>query len=325
MAYRFAKGNKMAAGALCALAFFACGLLAAYAPSEDDIPEPLTESSACPVDSIDPASLPPDSIGSYAPAPIRQDDPYFSGSFPRLLAAAYPDSPFRLSPRPNRPSGGEDTPGSTPSGRPDLPAVVPEGEKADVSYLGDALFIGDSRTVGLSLYSGIRSTYYADTGLSVLTALSKAFLTVEENGVSRKATILDAVALSPTFKKVYIAFGINEIGWPSSATFIGTYEYLLTELQKLMPDAIIYIQGIIPVSQAVHDSGYIKNERVAEYNALLAELAERYGVCFLDLTDLYAEAGGVLTNDISSDGIHLNRSGVNAYMDYLLRHTISAS
>jgi len=321
------KANKTAASIACALLFFACSAFSASAPIDKSPPMPLVESPALPLEGIDPSTVPPDSSGSRISFPAELDDPYFNPDPTRFLSAHFPDSPFYLSPRPKPEPPQPSTPsGSETSGvRDPIPAVLPESEKADASYFADALFIGDSRTAGLSLYSGIASTYYADTGLNVLTALSKAFLTVKQDGVSRPATILDAVSLSPTYKKVYIAFGINEIGWPSSATFIGTYEYLLAELQKLLPDAVFYLQGIIPVSQAVEDSGYIKNDRVAEYNALLAELAERYGAGFIDLTGLYEEAGGVLTSDISSDGIHLNRKGVEAYMDWLLRHTVAVS
>lgn len=257
------------------------------------------------------------------------DDPAFFGTAEKKALFQAPEAPFVSSPRPVPPPDTQPDPPSvtdpvvpvTPN-PPVLPpdSGVPQSEARDESYFADALFVGDSRTVGLSLYSGISSTYYADTGLNVLTALSKPFVKID--GTS--CTILDAVALHPDFKKVYISFGINEIGWPSVTTFIGTYETLLTGLEDLLgKDTVFYIQGIIPVSQAIDDSGYIKNERIVSYNALLCEMAEKHGAHFIDLTGLYAPSGGVLPAEISSDGIHLNRSGVIAYMDWLLTHTVS--
>ncbi len=254
-------------------------------------------------------------------------DPASGGKRSFSLLKIGPEMPFTVSrrrvipvetsdpPAPPVPSGQE---GNDPGPRPEYTGV-PKSEARDPSYFSDALFIGDSRTVGLSLYSGISSTYYADTGLNVLTALSKRFLNL--NGQS--LTILDAVALSPNYSKGYIAFGINEVNWPSTATFIGTYETLLTSLQKLMPDAVFYVQGVIPVSAAVDASDYIKNARVSTLNASLYELAEKCGAYFISLDGLYEQYGGVLPPSLSSDGIHLNRAGVAEYMNWLLTHTVT--
>ena len=46
--------------------------------------------------------------------------------------------------------------------------------KADKSYFDDALFIGDSRTVGISEYSDLKNaTYFANTGMSVYNVLKE--------------------------------------------------------------------------------------------------------------------------------------------------------
>ena len=45
----------------------------------------------------------------------------------------------------------------------------------DASYFDDALFIGDSRTVGIAEYGSLKNaTYFADVGLNVYVAQTKA-------------------------------------------------------------------------------------------------------------------------------------------------------
>ena len=85
--------------------------------------------------------------------------------------------------------------------------AIGSGQVAD-SYFDDAAFIGDSRTQGLQLYTGLpNATFYATQGLMVDTFFSKKF--VKAGG--GKITIPDAMK-NQTFKKVYIMLGVNELG-----------------------------------------------------------------------------------------------------------------
>lgn len=256
------------------------------------------------------------------PKTSRGDDPFFSANTVYSAVTHYIEAPFVKSEK--KAESGESETQNTDDDQfvHEKPISVEQSDSKDAGYFSDALFIGDSRTVGLSIYSGIPSTYYADTGLNILTVLSKSFVKVEKDGQTLNMTVLEALQLNSPYKKVYISFGINEIGWPYSSTFTGSYDYFLNEIKKLLPDACIYIQGIVPVSQEIDDSGYIKNSDIDAYNLLLGELAEKNGVEFIDVSGIYSDAGGVLTSDISSDGIHLNRGGVEKYMEWLLSHTV---
>ena len=78
----------------------------------------------------------------------------------------------------------------------------------DASYFDDALFIGDSRTVGIAEYGSLKNaTYFADVGLNVYVAQTKA-VAVKNVGTVTLPQLLS----QKTFGKVYIMLGINELG-----------------------------------------------------------------------------------------------------------------
>ena len=60
------------------------------------------------------------------------------------------------------------TPTPTPTPAFDFTQPAPKTDPVDMDYFSDALFIGDSRTHGLELYSGVKgATFYVYTGLSI--------------------------------------------------------------------------------------------------------------------------------------------------------------
>lgn len=136
-----------------------------------------------------------------------------------------------------------------PTTAPTLPSAVrPEGTtappKADNAYFDDAVFIGDSRTEGLMLYGGLsNAAFYTHKGLMVNTIFTKEAV---KDG-DQKITIMKALE-KHKFRKVYVMLGVNELGWVYEQVFIQRYGELVDELKRLQPDAVIYIQSIMPVS-----------------------------------------------------------------------------
>lgn len=186
-------------------------------------------------------------------------------------------------------------------------------------YFADTCFIGDSRTQGLMLYSGLDSTFYAGTGLNVKTVFSTACVNI--NGQSY--TVLDALK-TRSFKRVYVSFGINEVGWPSADGFINYYEDLITQIKQLQPNATICVQSILPVSATRSAKGdSINNEQIASRNQLIKAMAARLSVTYLDITSAVCGDSGTLPADAGGDGIHLNAYYCKLWANYLAEHPIS--
>ncbi len=196
---------------------------------------------------------------------------------------------------------------------------VPVSEAVEDSYFDDAVFIGDSRTEGFFLNAGPGdSRAYAYRGLTVETVMTKPV--VYQDGV--KCSAIDALRAT-SFSKVYIMLGINEIGWVYSDVFIEKYVALIDEIRSINPDAKIYLQSILPVSESVSTThSYIKNDKIQEYNALIQQMAGEQGVYYLNVAEVMASEQGALPEDAAFDGIHLKREYCEAWLEYLRIHTV---
>ena len=181
--------------------------------------------------------------------------------------------------------------------------IFSEAEKAE-DFFQDALFIGDSRTEGLSIYSNLPdTTFYAKKGLTVENIFSDAFIQEGEE----KLTVLQALSRN-TFSEIYVMLGINELGWQYENIFIEKYEKLIKEIKEHQPLASIFIQSILPVTKEKSESdAYINQTRINQYNNLLQELAEKEKIKYIPVGQALCTEDGFLPEEASVDGVHLNR------------------
>ncbi len=217
------------------------------------------------------------------------------------------------------------TPEPTPTPLPltDFTLPVPEGESADPeTWFQDAAFIGDSRTEGFMLYSGVKGgTYLTHTGLSVYRVRKgEEVIGSGENKVS----VLDALEKGE-YGKVYLSLGVNELGYFNAEDFARVYGEIVDDIRGSQPDATIYVQAIFPVNaekcKKCGQPYYVTNENIAEYNAALAEKCAEKGVWFVDTPPELLDENGETIADLSSDGVHFKKGGYTIWLDWLLRHT----
>lgn len=199
--------------------------------------------------------------------------------------------------------------------------LVEEGGSVDNTWFSDAVFIGDSRTDGLRLYSGIRgATFLCHTGLSVFTVGSNACIDLD----GAKVTVMDALAAQQWVTKVYLMLGINELGYPASS-FKDTYTKVVEQIKELQPDAVIYLQTLIPINEPIAyehgTSAAINNEKLRQFNDVIAEVAQEQEVFLVDVDRPFWSAEGCLDAANTGDGVHLTKTGYIAWLDYLKTHT----
>lgn len=187
------------------------------------------------------------------------------------------------------------------------------------SYFDDALFIGDSRTVGLSEYSGWDNpTYYADVGLTIYDVFDKKI--AEVNG---KKTTIDKALEQQNFQKIYIMLGINELGRGTTKTFIEEYKKVTEKIQKLQPDAIIFVEGIMNVSKKKSDSDPIfNNKNIKDKNDQLALLADNKDIFYIDVNEAITDNTGGIPEKYTFDNIHLKAAYYSIWTDFLLKHGV---
>ncbi|MCI8496896.1 MAG: hypothetical protein HFE85_01430 [Clostridiales bacterium] len=208
------------------------------------------------------------------------------------------------------------------SSEPEDSSVASTGAEAtqpvDKSYFDDAVFIGNSRTEGLIMYNSLSlKNALTHKGLKVDTAFTDPCIDV--NGT--KMTVMDALA-HKSFSKVYMMLGINELGWVYPEAFISGYGKMIDRIREINPQAVIYVQSVLPVTAKKSASDKIyNNPTIDKFNELLLELAKDKQVNFLNVAEAVADSDGTLQEALASDGVHLNREGCNAWMDYLKSHT----
>ena len=195
---------------------------------------------------------------------------------------------------------------------------VPERPLVQDTYFDDVVFLGDSRTDGLRLYSGIKNgIFLCSTGATVESVFNKSVETVVG-----EMPLLDALALLDC-GKIYIMLGINELGWNGTETFRTQSTELIRRIQTDHPDAEIVIQSILPVSAKKDDEGrYVNNGRIDEYNQVWMDLAEELDVAYLNVAEGVAGEDGLLPSDLCYDGVHLNKAGCRLWLDYLRTHAV---
>lgn len=112
------------------------------------------------------------------------------------------------------------------------PADTAAPKEENIS-MGDALFIGDSRTVGLMEYAQMADAdFFANTGMSVFN-IHKKPVSVPQVG---KVTLTELLN-HKKYDKIYIMLGINEIGYNADNT-VEKYRELLAFIQEKQPNAI---------------------------------------------------------------------------------------
>ncbi len=180
----------------------------------------------------------------------------------------------------------------------------------------DTAFIGDSRTVGLQMNTNIpKASFYASIGLNVDSATTNNEAVTLDNG--NKGNVLDGLK-EKKFKRIYIMFGTNEIGWPYPDVFEKKYENLLNDIKKIQPDAKIYAQSLIPVSYlAAQTNSVYTNDNINKFNELIKTAAKNAGVTYLDVGSAFRDANGALPVEASTDGIHLVHDYCQQWLDYL--------
>ncbi len=193
-------------------------------------------------------------------------------------------------------------------------------DNADESYFEDALFIGNSRTVGLYLFGDMPEStdFFADVGLTVYDAMEDSIEVPPQSGAY---DTLSAMLSAKQYGKIYIMFGINELGTGTSESFAEYYKSVVDQICQMQPNAIVYIQSIINVSASA-ETDVISNANINEKNILLEQLADNQQIFYIDLNATLVDSNGYLNSDYTSDGVHLGGSSLPLWKDCLLTHAM---
>ena len=241
-------------------------------------------------------------------------------------ASPSPSAQTQVSPSPSPTPTPTPVPTPAPTPTPyDYSRSAPASEAVGMEYFADAVFIGDSRTDGLQLYSGIKgTTFLSYKGITVFDVMEREDKKVVEID-GKSYTILEALGMG-SYAKVYVALGVNELGYQNSQSFVQTYGQFIDKVRELQPGAEIYVQSLVPVNpekcKASGQPNWLNNEGIASYNTALQAMCQEKEVIYLNISEALVDEQGILPADATVDGLHFTKAWYKKWLEYLMTHTV---
>lgn len=190
--------------------------------------------------------------------------------------------------------------------------TAPEG------YFDDALFIGDSRTVGLYEYGGIEGAdFFATTGMNVYE------IDNEKVNVGDKGTIsFEDLITRYSYGKIYLMLGINELGYGLDET-VEEYKALVGRIREAQPEAVLFIEANLHVSakRSAQDPVH-NNQNIDYFNNNISVLADNESIFYIDVNVLFDDEGGNLRADTTVDETHPLGRYYKQWADWLAENAI---
>ena len=225
---------------------------------------------------------------SDAPVTDSKSDTDAPVTDPPVTDTPVTDAPVTDTPEPQTPSQND--------GRISFPVG-----KGNPAVFDNCLFIGDSRTIGLSQYGDLgNADVFATRGMNVFRVFKE---TVDVPG--HGAVTLEGLLSGSKYSKVYIMLGINEIGYNTDSV-LKTYSNAVSRIRELCPGAKIVICANLHIvyTRSASDSVY-NNTILNSLNAGMKALANGGDIVYVDVNPLFDDANGALRPDITVDDFHL--------------------
>lgn len=189
-------------------------------------------------------------------------------------------------------------------------------KNVDTTYFDDALFIGDSRTVGLRDYTDIseHADFLSETSLTIW----KVF----ESDFGGKGTVEEFLT-DNSYGKIYIMVGVNELGRGTTEDYMSEYTAVVDKIHELAPDALIIVQAIMNVDKTKSESDPIfNNQNILGRNHAIATLADNETFFYIDVNEAVCDEEGFLREDLRGDHLHLLGKSNEIWKEFLLEHGV---
>ena len=183
-------------------------------------------------------------------------------------------------------------------------------------FFKESVFVGNSFIDGMVIYDLIDGAdYFAKVGLNVKSATT-------DSTDTGSRPVIEELNSAKVYKKIFMMFGENELGWPNPDIFVDEYSDLIKKAKQYQPEAKIYLLSITPVSEEVSKTSTdgTTNENVVKYNKLIKQLAKDENVVYCDIYDAVVNDSGVLPKDAATDGIHFDSVYYKKCLIYIQEH-----
>lgn len=190
-------------------------------------------------------------------------------------------------------------------------------------YLGETVFVGDSRTNGMIGYGYLPpEQVYAIDGCSQKTIQDREFVDL---GDGKLYTVEEAVAIRQP-ERIMISLGINGLTTMGEEEFMEEYRALTESLHQASPNSTIILQSILPVAWwKYQEIPAFDNDNIDYYNELLCDYAQEAGYFYLNSAEVMKDSRNSLRSEYDAgDGLHFNSAAYEALMEYYTTHMVLA-
>ena len=211
-------------------------------------------------------------------------------------------------------------------------STVPAGSDVGASFFDDAVFIGDSISLRLTMYCQANPDALGKAQFLTAGSLGSGNALWDENSQDavfptyngQVVTLQDGVQKSGA-KKVFIMLGMNDVGLYGVEGARDNMETLIGLILEKSPNVTIYVQSMTPML-TTHQLKSLNNPNIEAYNKLLREMCAEHGWNFVDVASVMKESDGGLIPAYCSDGgdggmgMHFTNEGAVAWVNYLRTH-----
>lgn len=189
------------------------------------------------------------------------------------------------------------------------------------SYFNDAVFLGDSRTLGISDYAGLEGAdFFCDNGMTIYKLLEDTGVTWQRTGEKMD---MKKVLQENHYGKIYIMLGMNELGYGDTTMYLKQYLKVIRKLREWQPEAVIYVMANLHVSREKNDmESEFNNININDKNVASARLADGRNVFYLDCNPIFTDEEGYLQAELSFDGVHLYAQHYDKWREFLMEHGV---
>ncbi len=212
----------------------------------------------------------------------------------------------------------------------DAKLCLAQTTEVDYDYFTDAVFLGDSVTLGLRNYATKKrkknpdflsnASFIAVGSYGVYEALKTPSETTIHALYNGAQTQPQDILADMGAKTVFICLGLNDVGLFSMKDHLTHYATLILRIQMACPGIKIVIMSTTPLT-VEGEKKHLYNYKIDTYNQAVIALAEKYNCYYADIASVLKDEEGYLANELSSDNYcHLENEAYDKIIYYLRTH-----
>ena len=141
---------------------------------------------------------------------------------------------------------------------------------------------------------------------------------------------IDTCILDLKPSKLFINIGTNDLSNPDIpiAQMIDHYDQILCQVKDVLPDVKLYLMAYYPINydaatEEMKPCLLVRtNPKIAEANAAVKKLAEKYHAKYMDINDPLKDENGNLKAEYTIEGMHIKEEGYRAIFPEFIRYAM---